>query len=328
MLEEMTLASTASSTSLSTSSSSWSQSCKKRAAALKLSPKFLRDHKPTPPAHRKSNLQQQINQTELEETKKRDLSKEEDLRLGFPKGEEVNGFSSKPSSALSPSPPPLPPRLKCGGTQQQQQPPPRHNKVGIPPPPLPPPSRSKDLSSYFGLLTEEKISSSSPNVKVSQEVAQAVAWQSLSPDLKNNMKKSSSSPPGKKDLNKFLGIEKQKSEAGNKGRRGTARNLLRASAKDKSLSSQQPRLDAFSQEEEEEKEKNKEKRGFVTSKRTRQSEEQQKHVEHKPTLTSSPRAKMANLESPVATPKTHRRSMATRLFRNPLSDATGIRILS
>ena len=82
--------------------------------------------------------------------------------------------------------------------------------VVSPPPPLPPrakkpgnPSvvsiRRKDLSSYFGLLEDE------PNELLSKEVVQNVALRNLSPKMKAELNKES--PPSRKDLNKFLGIE-------------------------------------------------------------------------------------------------------------------------
>lgn len=78
----------------------------------------------------------------------------------------------------------------------------KSSKSSSPPPPLPPRTRirqqcpkTKDLSSHLGLI------SNVASDRVSQQVAHSVAMQNLPKELSNV-----TTPPGKKDLNRHLGI--------------------------------------------------------------------------------------------------------------------------
>ena len=203
---------------------------------LKLSPKFVRDkpHPPTPPVSlRKPPLASSVSQTEstnpiaarlkmfekeFHDKKPSSSSSVAEQRRGCGGAlvKRSNGFSC-PSS-------------RAGHVKQQEQQ--KQNISSPPPPPLPPRSslktnssssststfgssssrqqKRKDLSSYFGLLQDDQ------NLPYSKEVAQTVALQSLSTNLNNagsavtsTTTATATTPPGKKDLNKFLGIHSQ-----------------------------------------------------------------------------------------------------------------------
>ncbi|XP_059091681.1 uncharacterized protein LOC131887168 [Tigriopus californicus] len=153
-----------------------------------------------------------------------------------PKNSNLLTNSSSPITPVSP--PPLPPRLKCTKTgaafSSRQQHPPLHQRIGgsshVPASSfsstttsscaqqtlstssscaLQQTTRRKDLSSYFGLLQDGE-------TRFSKEVVRKVAIQSLSHDFKGTAmmttspggpSTSSFSSPGKKDLNKYLGIQ-------------------------------------------------------------------------------------------------------------------------
>ncbi len=139
------------------------------------------------------------------------------------------------ASSRDSSPPPLPPRSKTTATG--------------------PATRRKDLSSFFGLLQDE------PNQLLSKRVARSVAMRNLTSSSSSPLKYASSlesSPPGKKDLKKYLGIHDGSREGTMVRHHGSASSLLKClggspgSVLQRSLRKLSPKQLEFVQKREEE----------------------------------------------------------------------------